>query len=354
MRNNHEIQTRIRLLDEKGRLNEPGYTKGLLMDYRRSDIKAAGYRIKEWDYYLIATHDYAVALTVADNSYMGLDSISLLDFRTGWEHTNSPMQVFTFGKKNLPAGSDAGDVKSAGKNYSIEYKHNGDHRDLFFYMTGFDGDKHIEGELRLENPEQESMVIVTPYKEDPKAFYYNQKINCMKASGTVKFGDEVYDFDRPDAYGVLDWGRGVWTKVNTWYWGSASGAVDGVPFGWNIGYGFGDTSAASENMLFYNGKAHKLGEISFNIPGDGNPDMGPHGMNGVRFMEPWTFSSDDGRFEMNFTPVLDRSSCTDVKVICSDQHQVFGYFSGTAVLDDGTKIQVDDFLGFAEKVYNKW
>lgn len=354
MRNNHEITKRHRLLDEEGKLIEPGYTKGLLMDYCRGDIKAAGYRIKEWDYYLVTTHDYAVALTIADNSYMGLDSISLLDFRTGWEHTNSPMQILTWGKKNLPSGSDAGDVKSTGKNYSIKYTHNGDNRILYFYMTNFDGKKSIEGELRLENPDQESMVIVTPYKEDTKAFYYNQKINCMKASGTVKYGDKVYDFNRDDAYGVLDWGRGVWTKVNTWYWGSASGTVNGVPFGWNIGYGFGDTTAASENMLFYNGRAHKLGEVKFNIPGDGNSNMGSHGMNGIRFTEPWTFTSDDGRFEMNFKPVLDRASCTDVKLICSDQHQVFGYYSGTAILDDGTKIEIEDFLGFAEKVYNKW
>ncbi len=46
----------------------------------------------------------------------------------------------------------------------------------------------------------------------------------------------------------------------------ASGLVDGVPFGWNIGYGFGDTSAATENMLFYNGKAHKLHSVQFHIP----------------------------------------------------------------------------------------
>lgn len=25
-----------------------------------------------------------------------------------------------------------------------------------------------------------------------------------------------------------------------------------------------------------------------------------------------------------------------------------------ALLDDGTKVEIKDFLGFAEKVYNKW
>ena len=53
-------------------------------------------------------------------------------------------------------------------------------------------------------------------------------------------------------------------------------------------------------------------------------------------------------------PVLDRKSCTDAKIIKSDQHQVFGRFTGRAVLDDGTPVDVKDFPGFAEKVENKW
>ena len=136
----------------------------------------------------------------------------------------------------------------------------------------------------------------------------------------------------------------MWTYHNTWYWGSASYKLDnGDTFGWNIGYGFGDCSAASENMLFHNGKAHKLSQVKFNIPGDEKD-----------FLAPWTFASDDGRFEMDFVPVMDRASCTDVKLIKSDQHQVFGLFTGKAVLDDGSVIEIRDFPGFAEKVENKW
>ena len=43
-----------------------------------------------------------------------------------------------------------------------------------------------------------------------------------------------------------------------------------------------------------------------------------------------------------------------MKFIVSHQHQVFGLFSGKAVLDDGRVIEVKDFPGFAEKVENKW
>ncbi len=92
-------------------------------------------------------------------------------------------------------------------------------------------------------------------------------------------------------------------------------------------------------MVFYNGKAHKLDEVTFH-------------MNTKNYMEPWQFTSSDQRFEMSFTPIVDRVSNTNLKIIKSVQHQVFGHFSGGIVLDDGTKIQVENFLGFAEDVLN--
>ena len=57
---------------------------------------------------------------------------------------------------------------------------------------------------------------------------------------------------------------------------------------------------------------------------------------------------------MDFTPILNRKSKTDVLIICSDQNQVFGYFNGYIILDDNTKIEVKNMLGFAERVFNKW
>jgi len=341
----YQIITRHPLLDEKGELIETGYAKSLILDYDRKAIKANSLRIKEWDYYLISNKDYAVALTIDDNSYMALDSISLLDFRIPWEHTNSPMKFMTKGNRNFPNTSKMGDIKVNEKGYNISFEVKGDIRILKFHMDNFMDNKPIEGEITLSKADQESMVIVTPYKEDKKAFYYNQKINCMPAEGKVVFDGNEYMFNKYDSCGVLDWGRGVWTYKNTWYWGSASNYVDGHLFGFNIGYGFGDTSQASENMLFYDGKAHKLSEVKFNIPmKDGKDD----------YMSDWTFTSDDNRFEMKFKPILDRASNTDFVILGSNQHQVFGRFTGDAILDDGKKIHIEDFPGFAEKVMNKW
>ena len=341
----HEITKSHPLLDEKGVLTEPGYARSPLLIYDRSAVKAHPLRIKEWDYYYIGNRAFGVALTIADNSYMGLDSISLLDFEEGWEITKSPMQVMTRGKKALPTSSRNGDVVSEGKGYRIAFENKGETRRLSFFMENFKDVKSIRGELELSCPEQETMVIATPFPGNEKAFYYNQKINCMAAKGQVFFDGREYRFTPENSSAVLDWGRGVWTYKNTWYWGSASGRLKGVPFGFNIGYGFGDTSAATENMLFYDGKAHKLEAVHFGIPQkEGKED----------YMSPWRFTSSDGRFEMDFQPILHRSSDTNALVIRSDQHQIFGLFCGKAVLDDGTVLEVRDLPGFAEKVYNKW
>jgi hypothetical protein len=51
---------------------------------------------------------------------------------------------------------------------------------------------------------------------------------------------------------------------------------------------------------------------------------------------------------------MNRASNTDFKILCSDQNQVFGKFTGKAILDDGTVLEVNNLLGFAEKVHNKW
>jgi len=341
----NEITKLVQLLDSKGNILEPGYAKKALFKYDRSAIKANGFRIKEWDYYCVLNEHFGIALTVADNSYMGLDSITLFDFDHKTEITQSFMQWLTFGKKNLPASSTEGEVNISASTHKIRFYLEQENRVLEFNVSNFKDNVPLSGKIILSNIPNESMVIATPFDKD-KHFYFNQKINCMRAEGVIMFGSKKLVFEPSNSFGVLDWGRGVWTYANTWYWGSASGLVDNKTFGFNIGYGFGNTSEATENMVFYDGKAHKLNQIVFNIPKkiDGNDD----------YLSPWKFTSDDGRFEMDFMPILDRSSNTKVLVLESNQHQVFGHFTGYAILDDGTKLVVKNLLGFAEKVMNRW
>ena len=341
MGRNHEVVTSHPLLDERGELSEPGWSRSLLQTYDRSMIKAPKWRIKEWDYYLVLSEKFAGAFTISDDGYIGLQSVSLLEFgRTPKEHTETVLNAFPMGKIHLPTSSVSGITQYEDKRLQMKYTADDHKRHITCHFDSFANGKPFDCDITLAQPDMDSIVIATPW-DKKHAFYYNQKINCMRASGFMEFDGKRYDFNPSTDFGTLDWGRGVWTYDNTWHWGSGNCDIDGNAFGFNIGYGFGNTKAATENVVFYNGKAHKLDDVTFHIPD-------------TSYMDPWRFTSSDGRFEMDFVPVLDRAACLDYKVIVSDQHQVFGKMSGTAILDNGQEIKVKDMMCFAEKVHNRY
>lgn len=344
MKQNH-IMTRGKLLDDRGNLEQKGYATRYLLEYDRNDIKARKWRIKEWDYYYIGNDKYGLALTISDVGIIGVVSLSILDFVNPSETAKNGVALFPMGNFDMPNSPEMGGVSKKIGDIQMSFENDGKTRRIkgFFPKVGKE-QKDVSIDIVLDRAPEEYMFIATPFKK-PKHFYYNAKINCMRANGGFTWGDKEYPFE--NAMGTLDWGRGVWTYDNTWYWGSMQTWLeDGSPFGFNIGYGFGDTSAATENMLFYKGKAHKLEHVQFNIPGEkeGKDD----------YMKPWTFTSSDGRLEMDFIPVFDRNSAIKLGIFSMVPHQVFGKFTGKAILDDGKIIEFKDVMGFAEKVRNRW
>lgn len=334
------------LLNERGELRQAGYATSLCLDYRREQIQAHALRIKEWDYYYLGNQHVGLALTIADNSYMGLVSVSLFDFDAPCEETVTGMTLLPMGKTRLPSSSAFGDTTFHNNRFQLRFTHDGSgKRRLFCECKKFRGEETLRAELELLSEPQDSMVIATPFAGHPQAFYYNQKINCMPVQGRVSVGDWSYEFSPQETWAVLDWGRGVWTYRNTWYWSSLSTEVDGHRVGLNLGYGFGDTSAATENMIFYDGIAHKLDQVRFEIPQLEGHD---------HFMGQWMIRDNQGLLDLTFDPILDRSSKTSLLVIKSIQHQVFGRFNGTIQWKDGRIISLHDVVGFAEKVYNCW
>ena len=340
------------LLDGSGMLLRPGYATSLLLDYNRAQIAANKLRIKEWDYYLVNDDDFALALTIGDMGYAALVSASLIDFEAGSYTTQSTMGALPLGRLRLPRTSAAGVTRYADKRVSMSFEVADGMRLLSVRFADFKDGQPLSAEVVLDTEPRDSMVIATPWLEDDTAFYYNQKIVAMRAIGRIELGELVHDFREDSAFGLLDWGRGVWTRDNTWYWSAAQGWQDGHVFGFNLGYGFGDTSAASENMVFVDGVAHKLGRVDFGIPT--LDATAAKVADRFLLLRPWHMSDDEGRLSLMFTPEIDRSDYMDFKAIVSDQHQVFGRFDGSVELDDGTRFAVRGLRGFAEAVHNRY
>ena len=93
----------------------------------------------------MANDHFAVALTIADNGYMGLDSVSFLQFDEGWQVTRSPMRAFPMGRTGLPETSAAGDTASSGKRHALVFRHVPGGRELTFRVEGFLNRGHHRG-----------------------------------------------------------------------------------------------------------------------------------------------------------------------------------------------------------------
>ncbi|MFN3238435.1 MAG: DUF2804 domain-containing protein [Pseudomonadales bacterium] len=342
----HEVKQSIPLLAVDGTLTEPGWARQPYWHYERKQIKAPWYRRKEWDYYYVICDktNVAVAITISDLGYAGLSAICWIDLNSGKTYQVDGLKPLTRAKIGLAEDTGDAEVDLQLPNLTIHYQVSGQERRLKFASSKLqvEGEVGIEGELTFtQTPGSDSMNIATSWQEKPTAFYYNHKINNLEVAGIVRVGTREVVFQRGSCWGGLDWGRGHWTYENRWYWSSANATLDGKPFGFNLGYGFTDRSVASENMFFYDGRAHKLEDVLFHF------DTGD-------YMKPWQITSSNGRFEATFQPIVDRASQTDLLIIKSEQHQVFGYFTGKAILDDGSVLDFEKVKGFAEDVYNKF
>ncbi len=335
---NIEITENVPVFDENRSFSNAGFARKPLFVYNREKSGRLHAQIKEWDYYLVMNDQIGAAFTLSDLGYIRMASVSFLNFETHKEVTRTvlkaPAMSFT-----LPASPVQGvsEFRSGDLLLRFEAAPNGRH--VYCEFKNFYNRSDFKADLWFTDLPEESMNILTPFA-DGKHFYLNQKMNCMPCSGKIVFNWHVYHFNPQLDLAVLDWGRGFWPYDITWYWATASGFVNNRPFGLNLGYGFGDTSRASENVVYYNGRVHKLDDVTFLIPDDP--------------MNPWTITSSDGRFEAVFAPDLDRAADIKAGPVRSDQHQYFGILNGRCILDDGKILTIEQLRTAIEVVHNRY
>ncbi len=348
------ITEKTDVLDANGHLTQSGYCFTDLYQYKRSAIKAGQSRIKEWDFYQISNDRYFAQITIADISLGGTITVAIEDMQTGTVWSATSLSLFTFGKLGLPESDFTPNTYTVKKrNFDFELVTNEKERTIKF--EGKSGLKDFSCDIRLEMlPDHESHIIAVPFNnKDGKHFYFNKKTNCMAATGTFKCGDETVEFKgrEDNSFAVLDWGRGVWPYHQVWWWGNGSVVLEnGDIFGFEIGWGFGDTSEVSESTAFLNGKAYKLGYLSLE-----NEDeiVKPLSFDWAKSGKKWKITSDDGSFEMEMTPEYD--NYTMARVICVGNlcHQVYGRWNGTVKLD-GKTIEIHNMKAFLERSDNMW
>jgi hypothetical protein len=334
------------LLDTQGRLAQVGWSRQPVLECNLENARfyplrnLQRFRIKRWDYYAVFTPQRFFSATVADLGYAGNIFVYTLDFSSGELHEEG--LVVPLGKGIvLPRGSVSGETSFTNKQVSLRFEAKTGKRMVYVDWPGYHNGLGIKAEIALSCPPQhESITIVIPIGQ--KRFYYNRKINCMPANGYIQYGNQRDELQSKKCLGSLDWGRGVWEYKSFWNWASASGYLpDGHPIGLNLGCGFGGLSRATENCVIYDGRVHKLCQVGFNYTSG-------------EYLRPWIFKDEERRLDLTFTPFKDRTARTNLGVIASEVHQMFGRYNGRAVLDDGQVVEVRDLIGFAEEHRARW
>jgi hypothetical protein len=343
-----EITTTGPLLDDEGRLAQVGWSPCPLQD---CNLEAADFypwllrplqrfRLKRWDYYAFFTPRRFFSATIADLGYAGNIFVYILDYASGELHEEG--LVIPLGRGvNLPCNSTAGESVFQASRARLHFRVEVEARQISVSWPSFHDGRGIEAQIKLHcAPDHQSMNIIIPIGE--RRFYYNRKINCLPAEGTIGYGDVQEVLQPQESLGSLDWGRGVWQYRSFWNWASASGFLpDGRTIGLNLGSGFGDTSAASENCLILDGRLHKLERVKIVY-------------NARDFMQPWKFSDSQGRLQLDFRPFKDRIARNNLGIIYSEVHQLFGRYSGRVETDTGEAISINGLVGFAEEHHARW
>ena len=98
----------------------------------------------------------------------------------------------------------------------------------------------------------------------------------------------------------------------------------------------------TENGICVNGRLTKISEdLSWSY--DKN-----------NFMRPWRIVAPSGQFDLTFTPFIERIAASDLWLVRSEVHQMFGHYEGIITTSDGATINVHNLLGWAEDHTAKW
>lgn len=337
-----ELTAEVALCDRWGRLRPDaiGWSRRPL--HHAAPRWAPG-RVKRWDYWCIISSEAVIAATYADVDYLGLASVWVLDRRAdravGAEVLRPGGVGFHLGPR-----ADEGIRSFVTTDFELAFVESAASTRIIVATDR--AEEPIEVQLEVARPPgHETMNVVIPWSR--RRYQYTSKQVARPTSGQVVVGGRRWELGGvagPDAWGVLDLGRGVWRYRNRWNWAAAAGTIGtgrvlGLQFGgkWTEGTGF------TENALCVDGRLSKLGrELSWDYDWD-DP------------MRPWRLRDPfHGQVDLELRPDHDRWSRTSLGVLSMEVHQCFGTWHGHVVDDDGERHEVDGMDGFAEEARNRW
>lgn len=285
-------------------------------------------RRKRWEYWGVVTPSHIVGLTVSSLDYAGVHGLYLLDRATGAEQVHDAVVPFARGVV-LPGRVGSGRAHGVGRSLTIELEHGPGTTSLRAAAPG------VEIDLQVPDlPGHESLCVVIPWSS--RRFQYTVKDVGRPVSGRLVLDGSSYAVSAPDAFAVLDHGRGKWPYAIDWNWAAGSAPGRAITLGgkWTDGTGL------TENGLFLDGRLHKIGE-ELRWEYDRRD-----------WLAPWRIRGE--QVDLTLTPFHVRTARTQLGIVANQTHQCFGTFTGWARTDSGTRADLTGLVGWAEEARNRW
>ena len=332
-----ELTEAVDLCLANGRLNTQavGWSRQPL---HRCNLSGRWLRKKQWNYWAMITETHLFSVTVSNLDYSGVIFVYVADFED--KTVNEVTKIVPLGRGCALPEIVNGDVHFAAGGWSIDMVHSSAGVTIDVNITDFDGvplRAHFDVELPVDH---ETLNVVIPW--DEKTFQFTSKQNSLPAVGEVQFGKAEIAFKGEQSFACLDLGRGIWPRDCVWNWGSASGKQNGRIIGLNLGGQWTDSTGMTENGICVNGRLTKISE-----------DL-QWQYDKSDFMKLWRIVAPSGQIDLTFTPFLERIAASNLWLIQSEVHQMFGHFNGRIQTEEGETIDVQNLVGWAEDHVAKW
>lgn len=354
-----EITEPVDLALPDGRTLNPAACGWSRRPLQRANLRGGWGRTKRWDYWAILAGDRVVSAVYADVDYAGLADVWWADLATGETGGRGVTVPFARGFA-LPERPGTAPLRIERRAFRLEINDDpdGTTRLRAAWRERGGAPARLDAAVSLP-PGHESLNVVIPWSE--RRFQYTSKHQARPARGELMVGDRCWRFGAseggPEAFGVLDVGRGRWPYRTRWNWGGGAGkararetvvglqpqarakeTVVGLQLGgkWTEGTGF------TENGILVDGKLTKLGqELLWTYDWD-------------RPLAPWRVEDPQGRLRLELTPRHDKHTRIETGVLATETHQVFGTWSGSFRTDGGERLELAGIQGFAEESRSRW
>jgi hypothetical protein len=332
-----ELTSPVDLCLPDGRINPAaiGWSRKPL---HRCNLHGRFPRKKRWNYWAITTETHLFSVTITNLDYAGLVFVYYADFAA--RQLTEVTKIIPLGRGCHLPEQVAADVHYSGSGMQAAMEQTDGSVRLSVVLADFEG-RPLTAQFAITIPPQhETLNVVVPW--DERTFQFTSKQNTLPAEGSVTIGGQETRFSRPQSFACLDYGRGIWPRDCRWNWGSASGRQNGRTIGLNLGGQWTDGTGSTENGVCVDGRLSKLSEdLTWQYDKSD-------------FMRPWRIMGTKTGIDLTFTPFMERVAASNLWLIRSEVHQMFGHYNGHFTTADGERITVDNLIGWAEDHIARW